>query len=364
MVTDEALCAGVRRQRRDPRLDVRVESRTVLPGNLGGSGARFERVRLSIDGHFVACVLKRIEPDPICVTRERRFYEELAAELPARIPRAFASGEIEGRVDGWVLLEEFPPGRRWRQARAHDVAREIARVHRATLGRVPDWLPRPFSRDLAPALAHVPDGLARLEALQRREPLLRDLATPRALALARALIRDLAPLARELARSPDCVVHRDLHPGNVWLPANGAPILFDWEAVSAGPPIFDLTLLFQYLSICQIRVPGRTLDIGFYRARTLAWSALERSYLEALGDAPREAIASAANSAFIWEALYRLGWVASQLEPHVPRVALRLARIPGFRALGHVGDRAAVCAAWRAMFDDFERRAAALLGEA
>ena len=361
MISDEALCAGVRRHRGDPRLDVRVESRTVLPGNLGGSGARFERVQLSIDGRRLVGVLKRIEPDPICVTRERRFYEELAAELPARIPRAFASGEIAGRVDGWVLLEEFPAGRRWRPARAHDVAREIARVHRATLGRVADWLPRPFSRDLAAALAHVPGGLDRLEALQDREPLLRSLATPRALSLARLLLRDLDPLARELARSPECLVHRDLHPGNVWLPADGAPILFDWEAVSAGPPIFDLTLLFQYLPIRQIRVPGKTGDVGFFRSRALAWSALERTYLEALGDAPREAIASAANTAFIWEALYRLGWVASQLEDRVPRLALRLTRIPLLRALGHVGDRAAVCAAWQAMFADFERRAAALL---
>jgi len=104
VVSDEALCAGVRRFRADPRLDVRVESRTALSRSLGGSGARFERVRLSIDGRALVGVLKRIEPDPICVTRERRFYEKLAAELPARIPRAFASGEIDGRFDGWVLL--------------------------------------------------------------------------------------------------------------------------------------------------------------------------------------------------------------------------------------------------------------------
>ncbi len=361
MVSDGALCDGVRRFRGEPGLPVRVESRAPFGSGYGGSGARFERVRLSVAGAPLAAVLKCIEPDPICVTRERRFYEELAAGLPARIPRAFASGELEGRADGWVLLEEFPPGRRWRPRRAHDVAREIARVHRATLGRVPDWLPRPFSRDLAAALAHVPAGLERLEALQRGEPPLRALATPRAFALARELIRDPAPLARELARSPDALVHRDLHSGNVWLPAGGAPILFDWEAVSAGPPIFDLTLLFQYLPIRQIRIPGRAQDVGFFRARTLGWEELLATYLDALGDAPREAITAAANGAFVWEALYRLGWVASQLEFGVPRLALRLARIPGLGPLGRLGDRPAVCAAWRAMFADFERRAAELL---
>ena len=351
----------MRRWSGDPRLPVRVVARAPLPGAPGGSGARFERVELDVDGERRRGVLKAIAPDPICVTRERRFYEELAATLPARIPRAFASGEIPDRVDGWVLLEEFPKGERWRPARALDVAREIARVHAATLDRVPDWLPRPFSRDLSDALAHVPEGLSRLESLQRREPLLRALASPRALALARELLRDLDPLARQFATSPVCVVHRDLHPGNVWLPADGAPILFDWEAVSAGPPIFDLTLLFQYLAIRQLRIPGRVDDVGFFRARTMAWSALEGAYLEALGDARRAEIASAANGAFIWEAVYRLGWVASQLEARPPRLSLRLVRIPGLRALGHLGDRGAACAAWQAMFADFERRAAALL---
>ena len=361
VISDDALCAGVRRWRGDPDLPVHVTARAPLPGSPGGSGARFERVRLSVNGETLSGVLKAIAPDPICVTRERRFYEELAVTLPARIPRAFASGEIAGRTDGWVLLDEFPKGKRWRPARALDVAREIARVHAATLGRVPEWLPRPFSRDLAKALAHVPDGIARLESLQQREPLLRGLASPRALSLARALVGELAPLARELARSPECVVHRDLHHGNVWLPEEGAPILFDWEAVSAGPPIFDLTLLFQYLTIRQIRIPGRPDDVGFFRARTMAWRQLEGAYLEALGNADTAAIASAANGAFIWEAVYRLGWVASQLEERPPRLSLRLARVPGLRALGHLGDRGAVCAAWQAMFADFEHRAAALL---
>ena len=45
----------------------------------------------------------------------------------------------------------------------------------------------------------------------------------------------------------------------------------------------------------------------------------------------------------------------------MPRVSLALARVPGLRALGRLGDLPALCAAWQAMFADFERRAEALL---
>jgi aminoglycoside phosphotransferase (APT) family kinase protein len=367
VISNAELCAGVRRLRGDDVVPVRVLARAPLAGPEVGSGAHFERVTLEIAGESVAAVLKVIAPDPILVTRERRFYEELAPRLRARLPRAYATGSVAGRDDGWVLLEEFPPAQRWRPARAFDVVRAIARVHAQTLAQAPDWLPRPFARDLVAQLGHVPEGLERLEALQRRESLVRDLASPRALELARALLRVPERLRRAFADSPEAVIHRDLHPGNVWLPRGAEPILFDWEAVCAGPPIFDVTLLCQYLAIRQLRIPLRRAEIGFFVPGGPRFDQILSVYLDALdrgsaGPAPREAIASAANGAFVWEALYRLGWVASQLESHLPRLSLQLAWIPGLHELASLGDRAALYAAWRAMFADFESRAKALLG--
>ena len=362
MISDEQLSAGVLRFGRGMIRHVRVVAREPLPGLAIGSGASFERVRLEVDGCPRVGVLKAIAPDPISATRERRFYEELRETLPMRALRAFGSGEIQGRSDGWVLLDELPSSRRWRPALALEVAREAAKLHRATLGRAPAWLPRPFSGELPSALAHVAGGIDRLEALQRREPALRGLASSRALSLGRELASDLTPLRVALARSPEAIVHRDLHPGNVCLPADGgAPILFDWEAVSAGPPIFDITLLYQYAAIRRVRIVGRALELDFYGPRGISWHELERGYLEGLGDAPREAIAGAANGAFVWESLYRLGWCASQIEGRVPRRSLALARVPALRALGRFGDLAALCAAWQTMFADFEVRAATIL---
>jgi hypothetical protein len=366
VISNAELCAGVRRLRGDDVIPVRVLARAHLPGPEIGSGAHFERVSLEIAGESVAAVLKVIAPDPISETLERRFYEELAPQLRARVPRAHAAGTFPGRADGWVLIEEFPRSDRWRPARAFDVVREIARVHAQTLVQAPEWLPRPFGRDLRSFFARTGEGIERLEALARREPLVQDLASPRAIELARELLRVPERLRRAFSDSPEAVIHRDLHPGNVWLPRGAEPILFDWESVSAGPPIFDVTLLWQYLAVRQLRVPLRRAEVGFFLPGVPSFEQLLAVYLDALdrygaGPAPREAIVSAANGAFVWEALLRLGWAASQLESHMPRRALQLGSIPGLGLLRGLGDRGAMYEAWRAMFADLETRAAALL---
>lgn len=367
MVPNAEICAAVRRLRGDDVLPVRVTARARMAGPEIGSGAHFERVTLEVAGESVATVLKVIANDGILgPTLERRFYEEIAPGLRARLPRLYASGPFPGRGDGWILLEELPRAERWRPARAFDAVRAIARVHAQTLAQVPDWLPRPFGRDLQSQLAFVPEGLERLEELQRRRPVLRNLARPRTFELARELLRRPERLRRAFAESPEAVIHRDMHSGNVWLPRGVEPIVFDWESVASGPPIFDVTLLHQYLPVRQLRIPLRAAEVGWYVRGGPGFDALASVYLDALdreapGRAPREAILSAANGAFAWEALLRLGWAASQLEAHPPGPALRLTHVPLLRTFGRIGDRPAMYATWQAMFRDLESRAEMLL---
>ena len=206
-------CAAVpRRAARERRASSRARA---LSRSLGGSGARFERVRSRVDGDALVGVLK--------VHRARSDLRHAASgastrSSPPGFPRACRARSRPARSPAASTAGCCSRSSRRRDAGDPSVRttwlREIARVHRATLGRVPDWLPRPFSRDLAAGSSRTcRRGSTRLESLQRREPLLRDLATPRAISLARALVRDLAPLRREFARSPECLVHRDLHPG-------------------------------------------------------------------------------------------------------------------------------------------------------
>ena len=143
MIPNAEICAAVRRLRGDDVLPVRVAARAPLAGPEIGSGAHFERVTLEIAGESIATVLKVIAPDSMLgPTLERRFYEEIAPTLRARLPRLYASGPFPGRDDGWILLEELPPPQRWTPVRAFDAVREIARVHAQTLAHAPEWLPR------------------------------------------------------------------------------------------------------------------------------------------------------------------------------------------------------------------------------
>jgi hypothetical protein len=347
--SDDALAEAVRR--RLGARSVRVLERT--PFAAGGSGAGFARLTLALDGARRAAVLKQIAPDPLGPTFERRFYEELAPALPLRVPALYASGPLPGRGDGWILLEPLPEEAPLRVTppRLLALARELARAHAAFLGRAPAWLPRPFGRDARAALAHVPEGAARLRERLRRTPALRPLASEPALAAAVALGRDPEPLVRACARGPETLVHRDLHHHNVALGDPEGAVVFDWEAVSAGPPVFDLALLHVYQRTQARRVLGRRLYA--WRAPAVPWDTLLRHYLEALGEAAPgvdlDGVAAAAPAAFAWEAVHRIGWIDPLLDGLAPAAAWT-ARLPGVGWIEGERPGPVMLRVWRALF--------------
>jgi len=360
-VISDAELAGAAARRLGAR-EVRVLGRTPLRG-AGGSGAWFERVALEVDGVRREAVLKGIAPDPLGPTFERRFYEELAPQLPLRVPALYASGPLLGRADGWILLEPLPAApTRVTPARLLALAEDLARTHARFLGRAPDWLPRPFGRDARASLAHVEAGAERLRARLRRTPALRRLASESAIAAALRLARDPAPLVRACARAPETLIHRDLHHHNVALGDPGGAVVFDWEAVSAGPPLFDLALLFVYHRNQAFALPFGVRAFA-WRRPALAWEALLARYLAAFqAAAPAvdvRTLAAAAPAAFAWEAAHRIGWVDGLLDDLAPGAAW-LARIPvaGWLEGRRVGP--VMLRTWRALFEALPGHLAAL----
>jgi hypothetical protein len=355
--TDGEIAEAARR--RAGARSARVVSRTPFAG--GGSGARFAHLVLEIDGARRPAVLKEIAPDPLGPTLERRFYEELAPRLPLRVPALLASGPLPGGGDGWIAIEPLPApaGRGATKARFVALAQALGRAHAAFLGSAPDWLPRPFGRDAAEWLAHVPEGVARLRERFARTPALRFLASEEALELAVALARDPAPIVRACALAPETVIHRDLHHHNVSFGAE--PVVFDWEAVCAGPAVFDVALLHVYQR-------NRALALGggrwfAWRRPLLRWPDLLGVHLDALvahaADADCAALSAAVPAVFAWEAVHRLGWIDAQLDALAPGAALR-ARVPIAGAFEGARFGPVMLRVWRELFAELPRCARAL----
>jgi hypothetical protein len=347
MVSDGEIAEAARR--RAGARSARVVARAPFAG--GGSGARFAHLVLEIDGARRPAVLKEIAPDPLGPTLERRFYEELAPRLPLRVPALLASGPLPAGGDGWIVLEPLPApaGRGATKERFLALARELGRAQSALLGAAPEWLPRPFGRDAAAWLAHVPDGVARLRERFVRTPALRFLASDEALDLAVALARDPGPIVRACALAPETVIHRDLHHHNVSFGAE--TVVFDWEAVCAGPAVFDVALLHAYQRNRAIALSGGRWFA--WRWPLAAWPELLAAHLDGLAahapGADREALAAAAPAALAWEAVHRLGWIDAQLDGLAPGAALR-ARVPIAGALEGARFGPVMLRVWRALF--------------
>jgi aminoglycoside phosphotransferase (APT) family kinase protein len=176
------------------------------------------------------------------------------------------------------------------------------------------------------------------------------------------LAADPAPLVRACALAPETLVHRDLHHHNVALGDPEGAVVFDWEAVSAGPPVFDLALLHAYAP-SQVLARATAGRLYVRRARALGFEPLLDRYLAALrAAAPRldvGAARAAAPAAFAWEALHRLGWIDGQLDGLASGAALA-ARVPLLRRIEGRRPGPVMLGVWRELFAGLEGFAAAL----
>lgn len=266
---------------------------------------------------------------------ELRFYRELAAELPVRLPR-FVRGR-HGLFGFELVLEDLV-------------------TEGCTLVRSGDAIP---ARELArflPVLASLHarfwedprfDGELRwLTDMRRREVRLgRALARPlMELGLARAgdlVPREVRDGARRyaserrrvdaiLARGPRTLVHHDCHPGNLFFDRDDEPGLLDWQLVRTGSWASDIAYLF-----------ATGLSTG--ERRSCADDMLRR-YLPLLPDAVRPSFDDARelvslHTSYAFEAMIvtlALGglMIARDVRALVERTALAVADTKSYERLG------------------------------
>ena len=217
LVVDDCL----RELGRDPRS---LRSVVPLPGS--ASGARVQLIRLG-DQEVVLKTTSR---------REVAFYG-MAGRLPVRVPRVVAAAGT------CLLLEALVPGPAaadWPAAHWHEVAGQLGALHR-------------------PQVAAAFHGW-----LTRKTPARRPEAAARACWTAGelALLDRIGDLGVDL---PACLIHGDLHAGNLLRDAEGALVWADWQEVGIGQGPEDLALLWQRAEFDGAD-PPRTAMLATYAA--------------------------------------------------------------------------------------------------
>lgn len=229
-------------------------------------------------------------------TREARFYRELAAEVPVRVPRPLGSRWTGDRRAYLMLIEDldgsgctFPDfGSGADLAVVRSAIEGLARLH-AAYWESPRfdtdlaWIEPPMHSEMGPKL--VAQGVAAFGAEQ-----------PEAFhAMAELYTQHGAAFAARLAAGPQTLMHGDPHLGNLFL--DGATVGFlDWACVCRGPGLRD----FAYL-LCA------SVETALRRAEE---QALLRRYLDALAaaGAPAPGFDDAWRG---YRCFVAAGWVAS-----------------------------------------------------
>ncbi|WP_216893487.1 phosphotransferase family protein [Nocardia alni] len=174
---------------------------------------------------------------------EAEFYRLAAQELPVRTPPCVYAG-IDDRTGHSVVLmhDLIAAGAQFLDPRvAYDIERaaatldQLAALHAATWSGARPALDALFQPRLVSLSGHLSPG--------QLQELLNDGRAQELSAPARRAERILAAMTamdRLRPRSPSCLVHGDLHTGNIYYLPDGSAGLIDWQVVQLGVWALDV----------------------------------------------------------------------------------------------------------------------------
>jgi aminoglycoside phosphotransferase (APT) family kinase protein len=206
----------------------------------------------------------------------------MAEAVTGRLVGAGRSADVYEAGDGRVL-------RRYRDGRSPArVAREAEVMAHARAHGVP--VPEVFDVDGSDIVMERADGPTMLDALGKRPWTLR--AQIRLLARLHATVHAVPPLDWLPAPFGDgdgtqVLLHRDLHPQNVILTADG-PRIIDWEGAARGPAAADVAMTWLVVGFSD--VPGGGLTVVKVR---IMQGLFTRTFLAAAGPVDRTIVAEA-----------------------------------------------------------------------
>lgn len=199
---------------------------------------------------------------------EARFYAEVAPRLPTiRVPHCFFAGWDDDQRQAIVVLEDLDArGARFcRVQQPLTYAQAASQLELQATYHAQWWMSSAFDAggELAwvEALDPLPEGVAGTYQRGQLKPdvYAHYMQLPRGLAVSRAFHdRDRMERAMERLRvvdrsGPYCFLHVDPHLGNLYIDADGAAGLLDWQAPRKGPWVHD----FAYFLISSLDMLDR-----------------------------------------------------------------------------------------------------------
>ncbi|KAA1188442.1 aminoglycoside phosphotransferase family protein [Pseudohalioglobus sediminis] len=204
--------------------------------------------------------------------REARFYRELAADLPVRVPRCFFSGWDQGGERYIMLLEYLPDaGCTFRNASTRgspgylrQVLAALARLH----GQY--WQAPAFSAGMQwvePIVQHDITRQLLPLALQKHAAAM----PPLFVELAELYLAEEDAIHELWRRGEHTLIHGDIHDGNLFYDTLAdAPGLLDWALLAKGPPMRDVGYFLAGTLAPKEQQVGSKQLLDFYRRQLLA----------------------------------------------------------------------------------------------
>ncbi|GAB4396153.1 MAG: hypothetical protein OHK0052_17030 [Anaerolineales bacterium] len=178
--------------------------------------------------------------------REILFYQNLAEQLPVRIPRLFAA-DPDGQ---WLLMNLLPPGRtltNWRTEDYYLATDQLVALHDRFWGlgddlRVYGWLARPLDADFQVHVNVAEQAAQQISAAFTENN--RDNHQEIAQLLTR-ITANAEHIAQTLRGAPQTLLHGDYWPDNLHVLEDGSITVYDWQQVGIGPAILDVVTFVQ-----------------------------------------------------------------------------------------------------------------------
>jgi hypothetical protein len=241
--------------------------RRPFAGEGGRTGATFESAVLR-DGTPV--VIKHIRPDDWLVLTfggVSHLYNVWTSGLLERVPPQIdhAMLDVERNGNDWVAVMRdvsdavLAEGRVLTRAENRRVLEAVDALHAEFWGERVDGVPLvEHYAAMTPKRSQVAEHVSPIPGLARRGwELFGDVAPPDVNDAMRVLLDDPTPLARELEKHPQTLIHGDLRLHNMGL-TDDRVVLLDWEIVGSGPPATELA---WYLIISASRIDATREDV-------------------------------------------------------------------------------------------------------